>query len=84
MDTLLLIVIGGLLLYILYLQLRLSSTPTPTIVVMPNTADQGSDLGCVTIMLIILIVVLALALLGLLPSLKSIGGILLSPVAQVI
>lgn len=70
MDTLLLIVIGGLLLYILYLEVRLAFTQPRIVVAMPSsTPDQESGLGCAAVILIVLIAVIALALLGLLPPL---------------
>jgi len=69
MDTLLLIVVAALVLYIAYLELRLSVNPPQTVVVMPSTADQESGLGCAAIVLLVVLAVIALALLGLLPPL---------------
>jgi Na+/H+ antiporter NhaC len=70
MDTLLLIVVAALVLYIAYLELRLSANPPQTVVVMPSTAEQESGFGCAAIALLVLLIVIALALLGVLPPLR--------------
>jgi len=69
MDTLLLIVVAALMLYIAYLEFKLMVNPPQTVVVMPSTANQESGLGCAAVILLILVGVIALALLGLLPPL---------------
>mgnify|MGYP000274199065 CR=1 FL=1 len=68
METFLLIVIAILVLYIAYLQFRLSLNSPQTVVVVPSTADQESGMGCATIALMVVLAVIVLALLGMLPS----------------
>jgi len=70
MDTLLLIVVAALVLYIAYLELRLSVNPPQIVVTMPPAADQESGLGCAAIVLLVVLAMIALALLGLLPPLE--------------
>lgn len=68
MELVLLIFIALLVLYVVYLQFQLSTTRPPTVVVMPNTTEQESGIGCGAIVLAILLGMIVLAMLGLLPA----------------
>lgn len=71
MDTItgLLILIGVLILYVIYLQLRLLFFPKQTVVVVPQSNQEGPT-GCAATALAVVIIVLtiAVALLLELPS----------------
>ncbi len=70
MELVLLIVVAILMLYVAYLQIRLSVTPRPTVVVMPSTAEQDSGIGCAALVLLVLLAVIFMAILGVLPPLS--------------
>jgi len=59
-TPILLIVIGVMLLYVVYLQLRLSFTPRPTFVVIPQAREEPS--GCGTPVALFLMTIAALVL----------------------
>jgi hypothetical protein len=70
MELVFLIVVAILLLYVAYLQIRLSVTSRPTVVVMPSTSEQDSGVGCVALVLLVLLAVICMAILGVLPPIS--------------
>lgn len=68
LTTGLLILVGILVLYVIYLQLRLAFAPRQTVVVMPQPADESSGCGVAAFTTVLIIVALVLAAIFGLPA----------------
>ncbi len=64
MIAVLLVVIVSLVLYVAYLQIRLSSPPQRTVVLFPDEVEPNSNAGCATTVLLFVAAVVVLAALA--------------------